>query len=167
MLTSLLSAVRHADDPIERQVFEAWSIEIPSRFTETFVDEESYWHAWTSDRSVSLTSVLLTDRRGRSIPFDELARELDRIDPLPDGERVEEHRPGVIGRYVVADAVQPAVASTVLAGVLGVEGRVLIVTITSDDLEWARRTWTSIRWHPAPLPSRERRRRRGRSKAMR
>jgi hypothetical protein len=79
---------------VERRVFEAWSIEIPSRFAETFVEEDAYWHAWTSDRSVSLTSMLLTDRRGRPMPFDELTRELDRIDPLPKGEPVKEHRPG-------------------------------------------------------------------------
>jgi hypothetical protein len=68
---------------------------------------------------------------------------------------------------VIADAVQPAVATRLLSGIVGVEGRGLIVTITSDDLEWAARTWRSIRCHPVPLASRAERRRFGRNRAKR
>jgi hypothetical protein len=47
-----------------------------------------------------------------------------------------------------------AVASKVLSGFLVAEARVLLVTITSDDLDWARDTWLSIREHPAQGPGR-------------
>jgi len=42
--------------------------------------------------------------------------------------------------------------------VLATEGRLLLATITSDDPEWARRVWRSIRGHSAPFPSRRERR---------
>jgi hypothetical protein len=157
-LTSRLSSARRAERPVERRPFEAWSIRIPDRFSETFVEEGSYWHAWTTDRAVSLTSVVLTDRRGRAVPVDQISKQLDGSGILPDGEPVLELPPGCVGTGVIAEAVQPAVASKLLSGFLVAGSRVLIVTITSDDLRWARATWLSIRGYPTALRSRAERR---------
>lgn len=148
-MSSLRWAARVAERPVERRPFEAWSITIPASFSETVAEEDAYWHAWTTDRSISLTSIVLTDRRGRPVPPDEISREIGGSGLLPDGERVAELPPGSTGECVIADAVQPAVASKVLSGFLVAEARVLLVTITSDDLDWARDTWLSIREHPA------------------
>jgi hypothetical protein len=136
-----------------RRAFAAWSIEVPVAFAETYVDEESYWHAWDGSRSVSLSSVVLTDKH-RPVPAAAIAREFSPLGGTPFEEMPE----GLIGRAMTGAAIQPAKASRVLAGMLATDGRVLIVTITSDDLDWARRVWLSIRGHPAPLPSRRERR---------
>ncbi len=162
VLSSLRWSVRVAERPVERRPFEAWSIAIPASFSETFVEEDSYWHAWSADRSVSLTSIVLTDRRGRPVPLDDISRQIGSSGLLPEGEHVDELPPGSTGECVIADAIQPAVASTVLSGFLVAEGRVLIVTITADDLDWARDTWLSIRGYPERPPPAKRRRRRPR-----
>jgi hypothetical protein len=143
---------------ITRRVFAAWSIEIPASFAETFVAEDSYWHAWDQDRSVSLTSVLMTDE-GEPVPAAAIAKEF----PVLDGEPVTELPVGVLGCASIIDAEPPARASKALTGLLAVYGRVLVVSITSDDLIWARQVFRSIRTYAAPIeeprPNRATRRR--------
>lgn len=136
-----------------RQVFPAWSVDVPESFAETFDEEASYWHAWDAHRSVSMSSFVLSDDRG---PVS--ARRIARRLPDLDGSPVDELPPGVIGRATTAVAAQPARAERVLTGMLAAPGRALVVTITADDLEWARQTWLSIRTYPAPIPPLARRR---------
>jgi hypothetical protein len=137
-----------APSGISRRVFAAWSIEIPESFAETFDEDDAYWHAWDDHRSVSLTSVWVTDDRG---PVS--ARKIARRLPELDGSPVDDLPPGVVGRAVTTAAPRQARASQLLTGLLAAPGRVLIVTITTDDLDWARRTWLSIRTHPTPTAS--------------
>jgi hypothetical protein len=132
---------------VTRRMFAAWSIEIPGSFAETFVREDSYWHAYDAHRSVSLTSLTLTDK-GRAVSPDLIARQI----PVMDGEAVDALPSGLLGQAVTADAPQPARASRMFSGMLAAEGRLLIVTITSDDLDWALRIWLSIRTYPAQPP---------------
>jgi hypothetical protein len=140
-----------AEPVLERRVFESWSITIPVAFAETFVIDGAYWHAYDDDRSISLTSVLLSDRRG---PVS-AARILEQLPPL-EGSPVAELPPDLLGHAALNEAEQPARASRAISGFLAADGRVLVVTITSDDLEWARRTWRSIRHHrEAPARRRE------------
>ena len=129
-----------------RRVFSAWSIDIPSAMEETFVGEDSYWHAWDRERSVSLTSVVMTDL-GEPVPAVAIAKHF----PALDGEPVAELPPGLLGCAAIIDTEPPAKASRALTGLLAVYGRALVVTITSDDLDWARQTWRSIRTHIAPI----------------
>jgi len=131
---------------LTRRVFSAWSIDIPATMEEAFVGEDSCWHAWDRDRSVSLTSVVMTDQ-DTPVPAVAIARHF----PELDGDPVTELPPGLIGRAAIVDADQPAKASKALTGLLAVYGRALVVTITSDDLAWARQTWRSIRTHIAPI----------------
>jgi hypothetical protein len=139
-----------SEEVVARQVFPAWSITIPASFAEAFVDEGGYWHAWDDHRSVSLASLALTDERG-PVPVAAIARQL----PPLDGTPIDALPAGLPGRAVEGDAIQPARASRVLSGMLAADGRVLIVTITSDDHEWTRRTWLSISRHPAALSDAE------------
>lgn len=140
----MVTSLRLAEPTVVRRIFEAWSIEIPASFAETFIDEDPYWHAYDEHRSVSLTSIVLTDK-GRPVPAALILREL----PALDGTPVAELPPGLIGRAVTGSSVRPAKASRVLSGILVVDGRLLIATITSDDLDRARQIWLSIRSHPA------------------
>jgi len=73
--------------------------------------------------------------------------------PHLPGTPVDQMPPGLTGRASTSRASPPAIASLALSGLLFAEGRVLVVTITTDDLDWARRTWLSIRSHPAALQS--------------
>ena len=142
-----------SDAPVERtitrRVFEAWSVEIPATFAETFVDDGSYWHAYDEERSVSLSSILLSDANG-PVSADRIAREL----PSLEGTPLDELPAGLIGQAATGPAVQPAKAALIFSGLLAVDGRLLIATITSDDPDWARRVLLSIRSHPAPLAPR-------------
>jgi hypothetical protein len=140
---------------ITRRIFEAWSVEIPAGFAETFVDDgpNPYWHAWDDERSVSLSSILASDAHG-PVSAERIVREL----PSLEGAAVDELPQRLIGRAATGPTVQPAIAAHMLSGILAVDGRVLIATITSDDTEWARRVWRSIRSHRAPLASRRERR---------
>ena len=135
---------------VVRQVFALWSIRIPASFEETFVHGDDYWHAWDADRSVSLTSIVVTDR-GRPVG----ARELLRTLPPPAGDPIATP-PGLEGWAVSAPAVQPAQATRVISGVIATDGRLLIATITGDDLRWTIATWLSIRRGPAVTRSRSR-----------
>lgn len=132
---------RQADDPTERRVFANWSIAIPASFAETFVAEDGYWHAWSTHESVSMSSFEVTDERG-PVPARQI---LGQLPPL-EGAPLDRLPPGLLGRAAEADAVPPARASRLLWGMLAADGRALLVTITSDDVEWARRTWQSIRY---------------------
>jgi hypothetical protein len=127
---------------ITRRIFEAWSVEIPVTFAETFVDDGSYWHAYDELRSVSLSSILLSDAQG-PVSAERIVREL----PALEGRALEEMPSGLIGQAATGPAVQPAKAARMLSGLLAVDGRLLIATITSDDPDWACRVWRSIRSH--------------------
>jgi hypothetical protein len=132
-----------SEPTIVRRVFaQAWSIEIPASFAETFVHEDGYWHAYHSRRSVSMTSFAVSDERGPA-NAEALAQQI----PWDDGEPVPELPDGLPGKAMIANAPRGARASRILSGVLAVDGRLLIVTITADDLAWARATWLSIRCH--------------------
>lgn len=135
---------------IVRRVFALWSIRIPASFEETFVHGDDYWHAWDLNRSVSLTSIVVTDR-GRPVR----ARKLLRTFPPLTGDRVATP-PGLQGWAVVAPVVQPARASRAISGVIATDGRLLLATITGDDLGWTTSTWLSIRHGDALRRARER-----------
>lgn len=128
---------------IRRRAFPSWSISIPASFEEAFDVEGGYWHAFGHDRSVSLTSMILTESDGSYPSAQAIAAQMSLIDGAP----VTEIPGGVLGWAVKTDAVSPARASRLLQGMLATDGHALIVTITSDDGEWARRTWLSIRRH--------------------
>ncbi len=127
-----------------RQVFGSWSVEVPASFEETFIEKDSYWHAWDETRSVSLTSLIIEDKHGRPVGADAINRSMVM---LLEGNAVDGAPSGLIGRAVTASAIQPARASQMLQGMIAERGRVLLVTVTSDDLLWARELWMSIRHH--------------------
>lgn len=136
-----------AEQTIERLVFEAWSVEVPAAFVEDFDSVDDYWHAYDEHRSVSLTSVFITED-GHPVSA---ARILRRMRTMLEGSPVDQMPPGLPGIAVIAAVPQPARASRVLSGLLATDGHLLVSSITSDDLEWALRVWLSIRSHPAPL----------------
>jgi hypothetical protein len=142
-------------------MFSAWSIDLPASFEETFVGEDSYWHAWDQNRSVSMTSVVMTDQ-GQPVAAALIAKQF----PMFDGEPVSHLPAGVLGCAAIVEAEQPAKAAKALTGLLAAYGRALVVTITSDDLDWARRVFRSIRTYAAPIeeprPNRAARRAAGR-----
>lgn len=59
---------------------------------------------------------------------------LGQLPPL-DGSPLQSLPPGLQGRAGESRVDPPARASRALSGMLAVDGRVLIVTITSDDVE--------------------------------
>jgi len=128
-----------AEPTAVRRVFEFWSIRIPASFEETFVGEGDYWHAWDAGRSVSLTSIVVTDH-GRLVGAGELLRAI----PPSAGELVATP-PGLVGWAVVAPVAQPARATRAISGVIATDGRLLLATITGEDVGWATVTWLSIR----------------------
>jgi hypothetical protein len=138
-----------------RQVFEAWSVEVPAHFAEAFVFDGAYWHAWDDDRSISLTSMLLTDPDG-PVAAELIAAQLPELDGTP----IRELPPGLQGTAAWVEAIQPARAEMTLSGLLAAHGRVLLVTITSDELDWARGVWLSIRHCDPTIERRSRRARR-------
>ena len=146
---------------VERRVFEAWSIEVPAAFTETFVDADDYWHGHDERRSVSLSSFVVSEERD---PV-RASRILRQAPPL-DGSPVDQVPPGLLGRAATCAAPEPARASQLLSGLLATDGHLLLVTVTSDDLEWARRVWLSIRGHAVPFQS-PRGQRKGRARQRR
>jgi hypothetical protein len=125
---------------IVRQVFPSWSIAIPPSFSEAFVEDGDYWHAWDVHRSVSLTSLVVSDRDGPVT-----AHSIIEHFPAAEGRPMKGLPRGLLGWAVEIDADPSARASRALSGVLATDGRVLLATITSDDRVWARRTWLSIR----------------------
>jgi hypothetical protein len=137
------------DPTVIRQVFPNWSITIPSTFAETFVEADGYWHAWDVRRSVSLTSLLIDDRRGRPVS----SRSILKRFPAAPGERVGMPS-GLDGWAMVITQPPPARAPRAISGLIVLHGRVLIATVTADDLAWATSVWRSIRSHPDPGPGR-------------
>ena len=125
-----------------RRVFASWSIELPESLAEAVVDENAYWHAYDEHRSVSLTSLVLTDKRG---PV-KAARIMRRF-PTLDGEPFKPLPPGLVGRVVTRVDDPDARGKHVISGMLATDGRVLVVTITGDDPGWVRATFLSIRLH--------------------
>ena len=142
-----------AETTTVRRPFEAWSIAIPATFEETFVQEHGYWHAYDESRSVSLTSIELTHEHG-PVRLELILDQAEQVLPS-GGVPLGDSPPGLAGRAVEADATPPARASRCVSGVLATDGRVLLATITADDLDWARDTWLSIRAHAAPIPQSE------------
>lgn len=131
---------------IERRVFSAWSIAIPASFCETFFADDGYWHAWDEHHSVSLSSLVLADESG-PIPAALIMRQF----PTLDGRPLNNLAPGLLGRAAEGTAEQPARASQALSALLAADGRALVVTIVSDDREWARTTFQSIRYIAASI----------------
>lgn len=127
-----------------RRVFPSWSVELPPTFEETFVEEDGYWHGWDQARSVSLTSMTITDERGRPVNADAIQEQMR---PLLSGDPVDEIPPGLIAWATTDAAPASARASRMLQGMIATHGRVLLVTVTGDDLAWARDVWLSIRHH--------------------
>ena len=128
---------------VVRRVFATWSIEIPESFEEAFVDDGSYWHAFSERRSVSLTSMQIMDGK-RSVRAAEI---MSKMGAEIRGEPVAEGPDGVLWRAAIQKAPKSSRASRLLSGLIASDGRVLLVTITSDELDWARRVWRSIRRH--------------------
>lgn len=135
-----------AEQTTRRRAFPSWSVEIPVPFEEAFVHEGAgYWHAWDEGRSVSLTSIILTEH-GRLVPADAIARQtrgaiahLAELRDLPTG---------LLGWVGHGPAEPGSRASRLISGGLAVDGCILLATITADDLGWARSIWLSIRSHP-------------------
>jgi hypothetical protein len=75
----------------------------------------------------------------------------DRLGGMLAGEPIDDLPPGLLGRATVIDTDGEARASRAVTGFIAVDGRVLTATITSDDVEWAKRIWRSIGYRPAPL----------------
>ena len=139
----MVNIAAHAEPTVVRQVFPHWSITIPAAFAETIVDKDGYWHAWDAQRSVSLTSLLITDRRGRPVT----SRRILKRFPAELGDRVA--MPADLdGWAVVTTQQQPARASRAISGLIAMRGCVLIATMTAEDLAWATGVWHSIRGDP-------------------
>jgi hypothetical protein len=131
---------------VVRRVFPGWSICIPRSFREDLNEKDAYWHAWDASRSVSLTSILLVDESG-PVEQETLAAVL----ALQGRGKPESLPPGLAGWAVDGPAIQPAHAGRAMSALLAADGRVLIATITHDDLDWARKVLASIRSHPVAL----------------
>jgi hypothetical protein len=140
MVPPMSNVAAPAEPTVVRQVFPRWSITIPAALAETFVHEDRYWHAWDDCRSVSLTSLLIADRRKRPVPA---GRILERFPPGP-GSRVAMPA-GLDGWAIDFAPDQPARASRAISGLIAVDGGVLIATVTADDIAWATGVWWSIR----------------------
>ena len=145
MVTQAPSELTHT-----RRVFAAWSLEVPVNFAETFIKDNGYWHAYDEHRSISLTSLTLEDERG-PVSADEICRQLRTTGELQGDGPSDELPQGLLGWSSVAPAPSSSRASRLLQGVVVTNGRVLLATITSDDLDWAVGIWRSIRWRPALL----------------
>ncbi len=130
-----------------RRVFPTWSVGIPVSFDEMFIKEDSYWYAWDEERSLSLSSMTI-DEGGRRVSAVEILEVMKPENVLGvQGVVVEELPRGLNGCARYGPVEQPARASSALCGLLAIDGRVLIVTITSDDLDWAKSVWLSIQSH--------------------
>lgn len=130
-----------------RHVFPSWWISVPPEFDENFVHDDRYWHAWDDHRSVSLTSLVVTDRADDNpVPGADLLAAM----PIPDGQPVDVP-PGLQGWAVVIPVDDSPRASRAISGMIVADGRVLLVTITSDDIAWATDVWRSIEYTPTPM----------------
>ena len=131
---------------IVMRVFPAWSIEVPATFDETFVEEHAYWHPFDPVRSISLTSIRLSDDRG-PVCAEDIVRETRGVTGEMQGDAIADRPDGLPGWAYTANAEPGARASRLLSGGLAIDGCLLIVTITAGDLDWARGAWLSIRTH--------------------
>ena len=134
-----------------RHVFPSWWISVPLDFEEDFIDDDRYWHAWDARRSVSLTSIVVTDSEADDRPVTGAA--LLAAMPAPEGVPVGPP-PGLQGWAVVIPVADSPRASQALTGMIAVDGRVLLATITSDDIVWATEVWRSIEYAPTPILAR-------------
>lgn len=141
MVPAMEATTTWPEATITRRVFAAWSITIPASMEETFVDEDGYWHAWDAHRSISLGSVLLTER-GKPVRAKRILRRM----PPPAGSVVVPP-PGLLGWAVEVDTIPPARASRAVQGCVFAQGRALVATVTSEDIAWAAGVWLSIREH--------------------
>jgi hypothetical protein len=137
---------------IVRQVFQTWWIELPDGFSETWVPEGGYWHAWDRHRSISVSSTVLTDRETDApAPAAEIVKMLAKT---LEGTPIDDLPPGLQGRAAIIETDPGSRAPRAVTGFIAVDGRLLTATITSDDIDWAKRIWRSIGYRPAPLPPR-------------
>lgn len=127
---------------VERRLFPTWSIRIPVGLEENFHTDEGYWHAWDEHRSVSATSMTLTDG-GRPVRAKRILRRMRSL-PGMDGPTVVPPD-GLLGWAVEIQTPPGSRASRAVTGIVVVDGRLLLVTVTSDDIAWATRVWLSIR----------------------
>jgi hypothetical protein len=135
-------------DPIgiHAHAYPQWSITLPTDLWTAVCSIETGWHARDDHRSVSLSSIGLTER-GRPIPADRIAAQIG-TGFLPRGQTVPDQPDGLAARAVFAPVVPPTVASRALMGVVMADGWLLVTTITADDEAWCRRVWRSIKHHP-------------------
>lgn len=127
---------------IVRRVFPSWSVAIPATMRETFVEPDRDWHAWDAHRSVSLTSTVIADHRGRRIP----PRLVLETVPPPPGESMRMPK-GLTGWAVIFEQPAPARTRRGISGMVARRGGFLLATVTADDLEWAERVWRTIKLH--------------------
>ena len=134
---------------IVKQVFETWWIELPAGFEECWVDDGGYRHAWDAHRSISLSSTVLIDSQAdRPASTAEI---LDQLTGALEGEPIDDLPVSLLGGATIIPTDPAARASRAVTGYLAVDGRVLTATITSDDIDWAKRIWRSIGSRPAPI----------------
>jgi hypothetical protein len=138
-----------AEPMVVRQVFPRWAMTIPVDFDETFRAEDGYWHAWDERRSVSLTSVAISDRHGRRVSAARILKRIVNLIPVEGSDRLPMPA-GLDGWAVIITPEPPARASRAITGIIAVEGTALLATITSDDLSWATIVWMSIRRSRTP-----------------
>ncbi len=109
---------------------------------ETFIAEDAYWHAWSDDRSISLSSIVLTDERGDPVPALDI---VERMTPI-DGEAVP-HPNDLPGWARSITLPKGSRADHAISGILAVDGTVLLITVTSEDADWNLSVWRSIKHH--------------------
>ena len=97
----MVGSTASVDRSNRRRVFEAWSVEIPVAFAESFVDD-SYWHSFDDDRSVSMSSILLSDPNG-PVSADRILSEL----PSLEGQAIDELPAGLVGRAATGPRFSP------------------------------------------------------------
>jgi hypothetical protein len=134
------SVAASSEPTIVRQVFPHWWITIPTSFSETFVADDGYWHAWDVRRSVSLSSIVITDGGGGTLRKAQILAQI----PAPRGKPVA-MPPGLDGWAVIIRPPKPMRASRAISGMIAVDERLLLATVTADDLAWAAKVWQSVR----------------------
>jgi hypothetical protein len=128
---------------VVRRVFETWTLEIPESFDETFVADDGYWHGWDDSRSVSMTSVVITAKRGAPAPTGPALVAMLSL----DGDRLDGHPPGVHAQAVTRiEEAEGRGLVHVLQGIIAVFGRLVLLTVTGGEPAWAVRTWLSVRY---------------------
>lgn len=138
----MVTRAPHIQHTFERRVFQGWSIALPVGMEETFIADDGYWHAWSDDRSISLSSIVITDRRGAPVAALDI---LERATPI-DGKVValSDDLPGWARSIRLPKGSR---ANRAISGMLAVDGNVLLITVTSDDDDWSLWVWRSIKHH--------------------